>query len=264
MGKQQRGDVVKSNALIEAAYKPMSLWEMRLLLACLVQIRSADKLDHKQVFSVSAARLAEVSETAVDASYTKLREAAKHLTQMQIMVDLMPDGTPRSQRNRVINVVSQCDYIPVEGRVELMFSPPILPYISDLKSRFTKFQAKWVMRFRSSYAFRIYELCVQWLDNEREFELSEFKRIMGIEGRYRRIDVLKAKVIEPALRDINKYSDIRISFGQRKQGRTVTHLQFMFEKLTPEELAERQYRLQLEEAVKQEKRRATKNPPGSG
>ena len=51
-----------------------------------------------------------------------------------------------------------------------------------------------------------------------------------MENKYQRLEVLKRRVIQPALDDINTHSDIHVDFGQRKSGRTVTHFQFRITK----------------------------------
>ena len=227
-------DIVKSNALIEASYHPGSLWQMRLLLACLLQIKAAEKLSHQHEFTITANALADLTGQGARTAYRHLKRAAEELRSMYITVNLNPDGSRRSRRYREINVVGHCDYLEDEGRVSLSFTPKIIPYISDLKTRFTKYQAKYVMPMRSGYGIRLYELCLQWLGDEREFEVDEFKQLLGIEDKYPRIDTLKDKIIRPALRDINTYTDIRVHFGQRKTGRTVTHLQFKIVRPAPE------------------------------
>ena len=98
---------------------------------------------------------------------------------------------------REMNIVSHCDYIEDEGRVELVFTPSIIPYISSLKTRFTKYQAKYVMPMRSGYGIRLYELCLQWLGDEREFEVDEFKELLGLGNQYPRLADLKRRVIRP-------------------------------------------------------------------
>ena len=34
------------------------------------------------------------------------------------------------------------------------------------------------MPMRSTYGIRLYELCLQWLGDEREFEVDEFREII--------------------------------------------------------------------------------------
>ena len=233
-------DVVKVNALIEAFYMPMSLWESRIFHLCLSQIRSKKDLDHNKTFHISASTLAIITNTSVRSVYSKIRQAAEKLRGFGVSVRFMPDGTPASERKRDISVVAQCDYIDEEGRIELQFTHSFIPFISAINSTYTNYQTIWIIRFRSLYAVRIYELCLQHLKYcKREIELADFRQMLGIDHKgikdekkkYPRIESLKSRVIFPAIVDINRFSDMRISYGQRKTGRNVTHVIFKFELL---------------------------------
>ena len=224
-------DIVKSNALIEASYHPGSLWQMRLLLACLIQIKATEKISDSQEFVVTANALADMTGQAARSAYRHLKRAANELRSMYITVDLNPDGSRRSRRYREINVIGHCDYLEDEGRVSLSFTRKIIPYISELKTRFTQYQTRYVMPMRSSYGIRLYELCLEWFGDTREYEVDDFRETLGLTGKYKNIEDLKRRVIKPALKDINTCSDIRVRFGQRKSGRTVTHFQFQITRL---------------------------------
>lgn len=218
-------DIVKSNALIEAVYNPGSVYQMRLLMAALLQVKAKEKIDYKTRYYISANALADMTGSAAKNNYKELRKAAKDLMETTVHIKDDVYGNPLERTLR-INLVSSCEYGDGEGQVGLRFTEEIIPYVSDLKKRFTQYQAKYVMPMRSSYGIRLYELCLQWLGDEREFSVEEFKVMFGLENKYARLDKLKEKVIKPALDDINKHSDIRVSFGQRKAGRKVTHFQF--------------------------------------
>ena len=41
-------------------------------------------------------------------------------------------------------------------------------------------------------------------------------------GDYKRIDVLKSRVLEPSIKQINEHTDIIVSVAQHKTGRSVT------------------------------------------
>ncbi len=230
MNKKQ--DIVKSNALIEAIYNPGSVYQMRLLMAALMQVKAKEKLDFRKRYYITANALADMTGSAAKNNYAELKKAADTLMDTTVEINEMPDGTPLDKRIK-INLVSSCEYADNEGVVGLRFTDEITPYVSELKKRFTKYQAQYVMPMRSSYGIRLYELCLQWLGEEREFSVEEFKQLLGLENKYDRIEVLKRRVIAPALNDINTHSDIRVNFGQRKAGRRVSHFQFMIVKPQP-------------------------------
>ena len=223
-------DIVKSNALIEATYQPGSVYRMRVLLACLTQIRAKGRLSHRQVFTVTADALSDLTGISVKSNYRELEKAAKDLMNLIITTpEYQPigeDGKRLSPRYKQMNVVSSCVYCKGEGKLELQFTHDIIPYISSLKKCFTKYQARHVMPMRSAYGIRLYELCIQWIGDEREFTINEFRALFGVENKHHRIAKLKQWVIEPAIRDVNTYSNIKVNFGQVTAGRTITHFQF--------------------------------------
>lgn len=231
--KNTNKDIVKSNALIEAMYEPGSVYKMRLLMAALMQIKAKEKLDHNTDFVVTANALADLTGSAARNNFRELAKAADELLHTVIEVSERPNGEKGRIRKRKINLTSGCEYVKNEGKVVLNFGAHAVPYISNLSKRFTQYQAKYVMPMKSSYGIRLYELCLQWLGDEREFEVEEFKRMFALENKYSKVAELKRKVIDPALRDINTYSDIRVDFGQRKAGRIVSHFQFRITKSAP-------------------------------
>lgn len=58
--------------------------------------------------------------------------------------------------------------------------------------------------------------------------METFRRLMGVEDSeyYQSYKHLNAKIIKPAVAEVNKVSDIVITPEIRKQGRNVTHIRF--------------------------------------
>mgnify|MGYP000569031081 CR=1 FL=1 len=156
-------DIVKSNALIEACYNPASVWQMRLLLAALMQVKSGEELSHTKNFVITANALADLtnSNSKGVSNYRELRKASKELSRTVITIQEKPNGEIGSPDETDINITGSCRYYKNEGKVSIRFNAEIIPYISSLKKRFTKYQAKYVMPMRSSYGIRLYELCLQ-------------------------------------------------------------------------------------------------------
>ena len=60
-------------------------------------------------------------------------------------------------------------------------------------------------------------------------ELIEFREKLGIESNeYQRMELFKRRVLEPAIKQINQFTDIRVKYEQHKQGRTITGFTFKF------------------------------------
>ena len=60
----------------------------------------------------------------------------------------------------------------------------------------------------------------------QKFEIEELKRLLCAE-KYTNISNFKKKVIEPALEDIEKYADIKVSVIYIKHKNKFTHIEFI-------------------------------------
>jgi plasmid replication initiation protein len=132
--------------------------------------------------------------------------------------------------------ISSIEYITDEGKIVLCFSKKMLPYLSELKGQFTRYDLKNIGNMTSIYGIRLYELLTQWrTTGTRTIEIDWLKRQFDIENSYSAIKDLKKYVIDPAVKDINVHSNYNVSWTQEKIGRKVANLTFEFkEKLTEE------------------------------
>lgn len=226
--------VVKSNHIISASYE-LSVLEQRLILSCIGQIRRDNAaISDETLYSVSVESLLDLCPTKSNSIYEKLAEAARRLYERSISVQYKPDGSKSVGRKSRFRWVQRVDYIEKEGRIELRFSKDILPYLTSLSERFTRYSLADVANMSSSYAIRLYELLVQYNDiGKREIELVQLRQWFVLENKYPSIKDLKKWVIEPAINQINEHSPLQVSWTQRKTGRTVTHLLFEWEPKKP-------------------------------
>jgi plasmid replication initiation protein len=222
--------VVKANSLIQAGYR-LTLAEQRVLLSAIAQIGRDDEPTDQVTYTVTANALSDMTGTTARRAYQELAEAAHRLYRREVRIERGPNGEAEGPRGRVTMTrwVQDVDYIPDEGRVELRFAHSILPYLSLLQREFTTYRLRHVATMRSTHGVRLYELLQQWRQHgEREIGIDELRRMFGVEGRYPSIADLKARVIRPAVRDVNECSDLRVEWGQRKAGRRVVAIQFTF------------------------------------
>lgn len=228
MDNQTYLTVVKSNKVIEASYL-LSLSEQRVLLACIAQIDSMADLTEQHQFEISAAEIVDlVGLDNFSNAYRDLKKSAEKLYDRSVTIDDPDPENPKIEQRKT-RWISSIDYIPGEGKLVLNFASGIIPYISKLSKEFTKYKLKHVARFESIYSIRLYELLVQWSSSGvREIEVEWLKKQFQVSNKYSRLGDLKKRVIDPAISEINKHSNLWVEYGQRKVGRTVTHFQFKF------------------------------------
>ena len=225
MATEKQVVVVKSNKLIEASYR-LDLIEQRIILYAIVEARETQQGLSDGFVTLEAKRFAAMFGMDESNTYGQLKEAMDTLFGRHIVVhDIHPEsGCARVSKVRWISTAS---YIDGAGAVQLRFATDMLPYITRLETEFTSYHLEKIGRMTSVNAVRMYELLVQYLSiGKREFGISQLKETLGMEGRYKAIKDFKKDVLDMAVSQINEHSDIRVSYTQRKTGRTVTHLIF--------------------------------------
>lgn len=128
------------------------------------------------------------------------------------------------------------------GKLKLKLNEKMKDYLLFLKKQFTVYKFSEIAAFRSVYSIRIYELILLALsesktkkpkDNEQKkayLSLDLLKKYLGIEDKYQLISHLKARVLEPAMEDINERSEeYHVSYENDKAGRTVIGFIFTIE-----------------------------------
>jgi len=241
--------VYKANALVEASYR-LSLYEQRIILACIAQVRRDAPLTDQQRYRVSAQEIAEMSGVQVDRAYGLMKEAAERLFDRRVMLHKEPNGGPPS--SLVTRWVQAVEYIESEGQVGLQFATPMLPYLAQLTEQFTHYALADVAKMSSAYAIRLYELLIQWREKgERTVEIDWLRESLQLAGKYSSIRDFKRWVLEPAVAQINEHSPLWVKWEQRKTGRRVTHLVFTFGEKKNEKFEKEKTRIESQNKKKE-------------
>ena len=231
--------VYKANEVIEAGYK-LTLNELRVVLACIAQVNSSEELLETDEFELSAKDFAAIFEVSQDESYRALIDVTESLFNRYVVIE-NPDSLrphPKKAKRLRTRWISGIRYYPDEGGLSLRFAQDMLPYLSGLKNAFTRYRLEHVGRMTSIYAMRLYELLAQWQSvGKREVNIEWLKQQFEIADHYPNMNDFKKRVLDPAVSDINEYSNFNVVWEQRKTGRRVTHLTFTFAEKKPEKLA---------------------------
>ena len=225
--------VCKSNNVIEAGYR-LSLNEQRVILACISKVNSMNELLETDEFELSARDFASMYNISQDRAYNELKEVSKNLYHRSLTIFNPYPNRPKVEKIET-RWISSIAYLPSDGKVILRFSQDILPFLSELKGQFTRYKLEHIGNMTSIYAIRLYELLAQWKSKgKREVEISWLKKQLQLDSSYERMNNLKARVIQPAIADINEHSNFYVTWTQRKTGKKISHLIFEFkEKQSP-------------------------------
>lgn len=218
--------VKKDNALINAAYT-LSLAEQRLIL--LSSAQADGDADELKDITIYAEQYAEAFKVSRQAAYMALKDAADSLFERRFSYErLTPRGNISTAKRRWVGGV---DYVENEGRIVLQYHKDVIPLLCELKNKFTHYALEQIANLTSVHAVRLYELLISWRSTGKTpvYELADFRQKLGIEpDEYPRMHNFKARVLDPALKQINEHTDIQATYEQHKRGRSITGFSFTF------------------------------------
>ena len=221
--------VVKDNALINASYN-LEVTEQRLIMLAIINARETGQgITSDSKLEIHASDYACRFNVSNDAAYLALRSAVDNLFNRQF-------SFKEEDKKGNIGVVksrwvSRIKYIDDSATLEITFAPDVVPLITRLEQHFTSYQLKQVTQLTSKYAIRLYEMLIAWreIGKTPQIELAEFRHKIGVEdSEYERMHHFKARVLEPAIKQINEHTDITASYEQHKRGRTISGFSFRF------------------------------------
>ena len=121
-----------------------------------------------------------------------------------------------------------------DGKIKFWISPSILELLKKSK-HYLKYNVEVLVYFNSSYALRLYKILRDRFEINKKFNNS-FSYEIGLDTLidllqvpYKRYSNIKQKVINKAIAEINKYSDIYVTYNEIKEGRKVESIIFYIE-----------------------------------
>jgi plasmid replication initiation protein len=209
--------VTKSNMLIEANYK-LGAVEQKIILCLASNIQPSDA-DFK-TYTLSIKEFNGLLGLKGNHKYTELRKITKELMQKVFQVRI---------NKKVIQVawLSYVAYNESEGTIDMRFDPFLRPYLLELKREFTSYKLENIVKLKSTYAIRIYELLKQYEKlKERTFPVKELRKILGVEDIYPAYGNFKQRVLVPAQKELQKKTDIHFEIEEIKLDRKVEKVKF--------------------------------------
>lgn len=116
------------------------------------------------------------------------------------------------------------------GVCEYSYSPALAEKLHDPKV-FALINLNIQRRFTSGHALALYENCFRFIRTGSTgwWPIDLFRRLMGVDGSayYESFKQLNAKIIKPAVAEVNKNSNIILTPEFRRKGRAVSEIRFL-------------------------------------
>jgi len=221
-GKNMNGDYVvrKSNYFIMNSSYDLSLEEQKIILTLASMVRQDDEDFKPYNFKISEfIKLLGIEDKS---KYTEIPRITKELMKKVFEIQ---EGDTLIQTSWL----SGAKYKKGTGYVELTFSPYLKPYMLKLNKLYTSYKLINVLRMKSKYSPRIYEIlkCNEFKTQKYvEIEINELRKLLKSEDIYPLYADFKRKVIEKAKKELKELTDISFDYEEIKTGRKVTALRF--------------------------------------
>lgn len=228
---QERSMTVnKRNDMVQTARYRLSVQEQRAILYSISKIRPEDSSNTEYSFSLKD--FYKVCGLSKD-TYTSTKKMLKELGDKSWWVK-RDDGS-----ETLVRWFNTLDCDSNSDKVVFKFHERMMPYLLNLVEQgefYTSYELKYILPMTSKHSPRLYELLKSYQINNSMwfFDLDELRRLLDCEN-YKRWPDFKRRVLDPAIDEINKYSDLVVCYDAKRMGRGVDRVLFHFDAKTKAE-----------------------------
>lgn len=218
--KRRDYKVVKANEIIQKAKFDLTTQELKVLAYCLSMVKPNDDLSQWYIFSiVDYCKVLGINNDS-GRNYEAIKRCLKGLRDKSFWLT-NPDGSETT-----VGWLSKATINKGSGKIKIKFDEDLHQYIIGLYENFTQYSLICTLPMQSQYSIRIYELLRSYAFRKSiEFDIDDLKRKL-IAEHYVNFKDFRRKVIEVAIKEINTFTDIEVSYEPITKGRKVIAIDF--------------------------------------
>lgn len=214
--------VVMNNDLIKSK-SDLSLNEIKLLRITIMQFVKDD--DDLRAYKINIADLARMLGIETSNIYRDIYKMCDHLMDVKVYVG---DGDPRHDWT-IFHWCQSCRY--KDGVVTIRLHEDLKQYILNLSELYTQYVLQDILKLRSVYSIRVYELIRQEMRRQKAFcgqeaeitlSVGMIRKVTNTEDKYKdKFSMFKQRVLQKALTEINEKLGYHIDYAPVKNGKRV-------------------------------------------
>lgn len=219
-------NVKVANEFISAQYK-LTLLEFKAFLAITTVYDQRNSKDFYNILKFQFQDLAKSIGLNRETGYTKkLEKILTQLSDAKMRIQKRYDEDEEKEQWIVGHFLSSIEAMG-DGSVELIFDPKLIKYFTGLTERYTYLEIQTLLTFSSIYSIRIFNLLKQHKARTKTFNIEKLKEMLLITNKYKNFSDFKRYVIEPAIKDINEHSTMKVSYEtDGTRGKKVSEITF--------------------------------------
>ena len=179
-------------------------------------------------YELTAMEYSEIFGTDLKNAYTEIRIASENLYDRELWLTSFEGNKIKT---RWLTSIEYGD-----GMIKVQFADKIIPYLSNMSKEYTKYRLSNIAKLTTPAHIRFYEFISQWRKSKngiKEISIDQFKEVLGFKPTdYPQTKIFKRNILKRAIHQINKTTDINVSYQDIKEGRSITGFRFFFGKDT--------------------------------
>ncbi len=218
---QQRDyKVVKANEIIQRAKTDLGLPELKAFAYILSKVKPTDKEGQEYIFSIKDYCQVCGIDYKNGGNYDHIKKTLKKLRDTSFwLVD-------ESGQETTVGWLGKAKINKGSGKIAVKLDEDIEKYVIGLFENYTQYSLLCTLPMKSNYSFRIYELLKSYaFTGCHTFDIDDLKIKLFATG-YENFKDFRRKVIEVAVREINEYTDIEVSWEPITKGKKVIQVKF--------------------------------------
>lgn len=228
--KRREYKVVKANEMIQKAKYDLSTIELKIMSYIFSMIKPTDKEGKEYTFSVQDfCRVCGIDPNS-GKNYSMVKSYLKGLRDKSFWLT-KEDGSMTT-----VGWIAKATITPKSGVARIRLEDEIAKYVIDLvDTPYTQYELACTLPMKSQYSIRIYELLKSYAFRKGfTFDVDELKDQLAA-AHYQNFKDFRVKVLEPATKEINLYTDLEVSWYPIKKGKKVIQITFAIREKSPSE-----------------------------
>jgi len=212
--------IKKDQDLIRNARYTLSDVAIKTLSILIAQIRVEDKDFKEYIININEFK---------DLTGTTSKNISDYIERMT--TELLSKPFKIDEYNK-LNWVTVAKYKKGENQVKFEIHRDLKPYLIGMKNNFLQYDITNILKLKSTYIIRMYEICKDRLNENKRYnnkktkfniEIKKIREIFEIPKSYKNNDI-KRHILDKAVIQFADKTDIKISYTEVKQGRKVVSL----------------------------------------
>ena len=218
---QQRSyKVIKANEMIQKARYDLNITELKLLAFIISKIKPGDEELKSYAFPVKDFCQVCGIDYSNGWNYKHIKALLKGLRDKSFWV------MDENGNEVLIGWLQKARISKGSGVITVKLDEDMHKYVIGLFSNYTQYELLSTLPMKSAYSFRIYELLKSYaFTKSHTFKVDDLKQKLGAEH-YTNFKDFRNRVISTAVKEINLYTDIEVSWEPVKYGAKVVEVKF--------------------------------------